>query len=75
MPRVKALKHKYVGKVVKHWMIDADVKGEEVANALGISRGHFYYKVNNNSFTYEDLLDIIEVCDVSDEEIVRAMRR
>jgi len=75
MPRVKALKHKYVGKVVKHWMIDADVTANELASALGISRQNFYYKIQNNSFTYEDLLTVIEVCELSDEEIVRAMRR
>lgn len=75
MPRINAMKHKYIGKTVKHWMVDADVKPTELAMALGMSRQNLYYKIQHNSFGYEDLLTIIEVCKLSDEEIVRCFRR
>jgi transcriptional regulator with XRE-family HTH domain len=75
MARVAGLKHNYIGKTIKKWLIDADMNQSDLADAMGIPRQMMSYKIRNNSIDYKDLLDIIEACDVPDEEIVRALRK
>lgn len=75
MPRVTGLKHKYIGKTIMKWLIDADMKQSDLADKIGVSRQLVHYKIKNNAIDYKDLLDIIEACNVPDEEIVRALRK
>lgn len=75
MPRIKELKSNYIGKTIKKWLIDADMNQSDLAYCMGISRQKLSYMIRNNSITYKDMLDIIAVCNVSDEEILKAMRR
>lgn len=75
MARVAGLKHNYIGKTIKKWLIDADMNQSDLAEKMGVPRQKVSYKIRNNSIDYKDLLDIIEACDVPDEEIVRALRK
>lgn len=75
MPRIKTLKTNYIGKVIKKWLIDADMNQSDLAEKMGIPRQKVSYKLRNNAIDYSDLLDIIEACNVPDEEILKAMRR
>lgn len=75
MPRIKELKPNYIGKTVKKWLIDADMNQSDLAERMGIPRQKVSYKIRNNAIDYSDLLDIIEACNVPDEEILKAMRR
>lgn len=75
MPRIKALKQNYIGKVIKKWLIDADMNQSDLADKIGTSRQRLSYMIKNNAVDYKDLLDIIEACNVPDEEILKAMRK
>lgn len=75
MARVTGLKHNYIGKTIKKWLIDADMNQSDLAEAMGVDRQKVSYMIRNNAVGYKDLLDIIEACDVPDEEIVRALRK
>lgn len=75
MPRITALKQNYIGKIVAKWLIDADLTAQDLADKMNLCRASIYYKMSNNAFSYEDLLDVIEICNPSDEEIVRCFRR
>lgn len=75
MARVAGLKHNYIGKTIKKWLIDADMNQSDLAEKMGVPRQKVSYKIRNNAIDYKDLLDIIEACDVPDEEIVRALRK
>ena len=75
MARVAGLKHNYIGKTIKKWLIDADMNQSDMAEKMGVPRQKVSYKIRNNAIDYKDLLDIIEACDVPDEEIVRALRK
>lgn len=75
MARVAGLKHNYIGKTIKKWLIDADMNQQELAEAIDMSPQLLGYKIKNNSFDYENLLDIFTVLNLPDEEIVKAMRK
>ena len=75
MPRVTGLKHKYIGKTIRKWLIDADMNQSDLAEKLGVNRQKISYKIQNNAITYEDLLNIIEALGVSDEEILAVMKK
>lgn len=75
MPKVNVLKHKYIGKTVRKWLIDADMTQQDLALAIGISPQLLGYKISHNSFAYADLLDIFDALELPDEEIIRAMRK
>lgn len=75
MPRVTGLKHKYIGKTIRKWLIDADMNQSDLAEKLGVNRQKISYKIQNNAITYEDLLNIIEALGVPDEEILAVMKK
>ena len=75
MPRVQGLKRNYIGKTIRKWLIDADMTQQDLANEIGISQQLMSYKINSNSFAYDDLLDIFDALNLPDEEIIRAMRK
>lgn len=75
MPRVKALKRNYIGKTILKWLIDADMTRQDLAIEIGMSPQLLGYKIKNNAFGYGDLIDIIEALGVSDEEVLKAMRK
>ena len=75
MPRIRELKSNYIGKIIKKWLIDADMNQSDLAEEIGVSRQKLSYMIKNNSISYGDLLLIIEACNVSDEEVLRVMRR
>lgn len=75
MPKVIGLKHNYIGKTIKKWLIDADMNQQELAEAIHMSPQLLGYKIKNNSFDYKNLLDIFSALNLPDEEIVKAMRK
>ena len=75
MPKVIGLKHNYIGKTIKKWLIDADMNQQELAEAIDMSPQLLGYKIKNNSFDYKNLLDIFSALNLPDEEIVKAMRK
>ena len=75
MPKIRELKKNYIGKTIKKWLIDADMNQSDLADAMDIPRQKVSYMIMNNAVDYGDLLDIIEACNVPDEEIVRVMRK
>lgn len=75
MPKVIGLKHTYIGKTIRKWLIDADMNQQELAEAIDMSPQLLGYKIKNNSFDYKNLLDIFSALNLPDEEIVKAMRK
>jgi len=75
MPKIRELKKNYIGKTIKKWLIDADMNQSDLAEAMDIPRQKVSYMIRNNAVDYGDLLDIIEACNVPDEEIVKVMRK
>ena len=74
MPRIKELKHKYIGNEIWLWMKNAHITAQDLADELNIAKATVYYRLANNSVDYEMLLVVIRLCGVSDEEIIRVMR-
>lgn len=78
MPRVEALKPQYmmndIGSNIVALMHKHKVKKCELADELGISPSGMTYKLDNNAFTYKDLIIIFRQLELTDEEIVRLMK-
>lgn len=49
-------------------------KQSEIAEKLGISQGAVSYKLKKCQFTYEELAILFEDKDITDEEIIQALR-
>lgn len=75
MPKIKELKKNYIGKLVRKWLIDADMNQSDLAEAIDMSPQLLGYKIKNNQFDYGNLLDIFSALHLPDEEIVKAMKK
>lgn len=78
MPRVIINKHQFmandIGNHVAMWLRRSGKQIKDLAPELGISPQGTGYKINNNSFTYADLLTIFDYLDVPDDEVLQIMR-
>ena len=76
MPAIRELKSNYIIGWIKKWMSDAGMEEQQqLADAIGISPQLISHKFRKNAFSIKELIDIIDVLDVPDEEIVKAMRK
>ena len=77
MPRVKELRPQYmmndIGSYIVGLMHKYKVKKCEMAEVLGVTPSGMTYKIDNNVFSYGDLILIFHRLGVSEEEILRAM--
>lgn len=75
MPRIRELKPNYmandIGMVVAGLMKRKRITPKEMGSKLGISRQAFNYKIDNNSFTYRDIIIIFHELELSDNEILK----
>lgn len=75
MPRIRELKPNYmandIGMVVAGLMKRKRITPKEMGSRLGISRQAFNYKIDNNSFTYRDIIIIFHELELSDNEILK----
>lgn len=78
MPRVKELKPLYmandIGANIAGLMFRAKFSQTKMASALGLTQGGLHYKLENNAFTYKDLIVIFHELNLDDAEIVRLMK-
>lgn len=75
MPQIRELKRNYIGKTIKKWLVDADMKQADLAYAIGMSPQLLGYKIRNNAFCYGDLLDIFSALNLPNDEIVKVMKK
>lgn len=75
MPRLKELKHNYIGKTVKKWLVDADMNQQQLAEAIGMTPQNLGHKINTNRFYFKDMVDIIDALNVPDDEVLKAMKK
>ena len=75
MPRIAELKPNYmasdIGMIVSGLMKKKRISPKEMGSYLGISRQAMNYKIENNSFTYKDIIIIFHELELSDDEILR----
>lgn len=78
MPRVIINKHQYksddIGNRVSIWLRRSGKKRKDLANELAVSYQGIRHKLENNVFTYSDMLTIFDYLDVPDEEILQVMK-
>lgn len=78
MPKVKELKPQYmandIGANIAGLMFRAKFSQTRMAKVLGLTQGGFHYKLENNAFTYKDLILIFHELELDDAEIVRLMK-
>lgn len=78
MPRVAINKKKYkvndIGGWVSGKLFKEGKSQTDLAKELDTTQQAISYKINNNTFTYGDLLTIFEFFDVEDEELLYVMR-
>ena len=60
-----------IGMVVAGLMKRKRITPKEMGSKLGISRQAFNYKIDNNSFTYRDIIIIFHELELSDNEILK----
>lgn len=75
MPRISELKPNYmandIGMIIAGYMKKKRISPKQLGSALGISRQAINYKLDNNSFTYKDIIIIFHELELSSEEILR----
>ena len=75
MPRIRELKPNYmandIGMIVSGLMKKKRISPKEMGSHLGISRQAMNYKIDNNSFTYKDIIIIFHELELSEDEILR----
>ena len=75
MPRIRELKPNYmekdIGLIIAGLMKKKRITPKEMGSHLGISRQAMNYKIDNNSFTYKDIIIIFHELELSDEDILR----
>ena len=78
MPRVNALKPMYmakdIGARIKGMMFRAKITETAMASELGLTQGGFHYKLDNNAFSYFDLIVIFHELGATDSEILELMK-
>ena len=75
MPRIAELKPNYmaddIGLIIAGYMKKKRISPKQLGEVLGISRQAINYKLDNNSFTYKDIIIIFHELELSSEEILR----
>lgn len=75
MPRIKELKAEYmssdIGLIIAGHMKKKRISPKEMGERLGISRQAMNYKIDNNSFSYKDIIIIFHELELSSEDILR----
>ena len=75
MPRIKELKAEYmskdIGLIIAGCMKKKRISPKEMGERLGISRQAMNYKIDNNSFSYKDIIIIFYELELSSEDILR----
>lgn len=75
MPRIAELKPNYmandIGMIVSGLMKKKKISPKEMGSRLGISRQAMNYKIDNNAFTYKDIIVIFHELELSSEDILR----
>lgn len=75
MPRIAELKPNYmandIGMIVSGLMKKKKISPREMGSRLGISRQAMNYKIDNNAFTYKDIIVIFHELELSSEDILR----
>ena len=78
MPRIKELKPQYmahdIGSNIVGLMFRKGITQTKLASELGMTQGGLHYKLENNAFTYKDLIIIFHRLELTDEEILRLMK-
>ena len=75
MPRIAELKPNYmakdIGLIIAGLMKRKKITSKEMGSRLGISRQAMNYKIDNNSFSYKDIIIIFHELELSSEDILR----
>lgn len=79
MPKVNQLsrigrKKQKVKAFVKGKMYSVDLKQKDYGRKLGVTQQSAGRKINESSYTLEDLWLLVEMLELTDEEIVQIMR-
>ena len=75
MPRIEALKPNYmandIGVIIAGHMKQKKISPKAMGETLGISRQAMNYKLNNNVFSYKDIIIIFHELGLSAEQVLR----
>lgn len=75
MPRIAELKPEYMAKdigiVISGLMKRKKITPKQMGEHLGISRQAMNYKIDNNSFSYKDIIIIFHELELTSEDILR----
>lgn len=75
MPRIAELKPDYMAKdigiVISGLMKRKKITPKQMGEHLGISRQAMNYKIDNNSFSYKDIIIIFHELELTSEDILR----
>lgn len=78
MPRIAELKPNYmandIGLIIAGLMKRKRITPKDMASRLGITRQALNWKLNNNSFSYFDVIRLFHELELSDEEILRYVK-
>lgn len=78
MPRIKELKAEYmandIGLIIAGLMKRKRITSQELASRLNMTRQAVNYKLDNNSFSYKDIIIIFHELELTDEEILRYVK-
>ena len=78
MPKVfinyKQYKEENIGSFIRAKIIQKKKRVGDLAEIIGVTPQGMTYKLNNNVFTYGDLLSIIEFLELEDFEILGLMK-
>ena len=75
MPRITELKPNYmandIGMVIAGYMKRKRISPRKMGEALGISRQGMEYKLDNNAFSYKDIIIVFHELELTEEQILR----
>ena len=78
MPRVNINQKQYRIDTIGSWLVgmffQKKKKRKDLAEELGMTVHGLIWKLNNNSFTFGDMLTIFEFFECTDEEILQVMK-
>ena len=78
MPRIKELKAEYmandIGLIIAGLMKRKRITSRELASRLNMTRQAVNYKLDNNAFSYKDIIIIFHELELTDEEILRYVK-
>ena len=75
MPRITAYKPEYmandIGVIISGLMKKKRISPREMGEVLGISRQAMNYKLDNNSFSYRDIIIIFHELELTADQILK----